>query len=153
MSAKTPASPRSTLIATRERLTGWVWPMPPSDWTELISARPCKRVPRPHRFLDQLLDAELACREERRIKTSLQLSSGCPPGRPWRTSTSLSSRRSSARDRDARHLPVDPAEPHAADPGAAGRGQDPSGGGPGRQGHRARLRGRCSTGWKSCWWR
>lgn len=38
----------------------------------------------PHRFLDQLLDIELSCREERRIKTSLRLS-GLPTGQTLNT--------------------------------------------------------------------
>ena len=39
-----------------------------------------KEAVSPHRFLDQLLEAELSCREERRIKTSLRLS-GLPTGK------------------------------------------------------------------------
>lgn len=47
-----------------------------------------------HVFLDRLVEAERSGREERRIKTMLKTSK-VPPAKRWRTSTSLSSLRSS----------------------------------------------------------
>ncbi len=77
MSTK-PAKGRVDLDATRERLEAAGLGHAAGRLAELIEAATKADHP-PHRFLDQLLSAELTEREERRIKTSLRLS-GLPPG-------------------------------------------------------------------------
>jgi DNA replication protein DnaC len=91
-------TPSVDLDATRQRLERLALPHAAEQLEALISDA-VKHNTAPHRLLDQLLEAELERREERRLQTSLRLS-GLPTGR-W---------------------------------------QNPSGGRPGGQGHRARLR-------------
>ena len=72
------ARPQIDLDVTRERLTrlGLVHA---AERLEGQVSEAVKESIAPHRFLDQLLEVELSCREERRIKTSLKLS-GLPTG-------------------------------------------------------------------------
>jgi DNA replication protein DnaC len=78
----TPALPRKApavdLDRTRERLVklGLVHA---ADPLAEHAATAIKETIAPHRFLDGLLEVELACREERRVRTSLRLS-GLPTG-------------------------------------------------------------------------
>ena len=76
---KTPTPrPRVDLDATRERLLKLGLQHAAEQLEERLSAT-VKESVSPHRFLDELLDLELSCREERRIKTALRLS-GLPTG-------------------------------------------------------------------------
>jgi DNA replication protein DnaC len=72
------AKPRVDLDETRERLQRLGLPHAAEQLSERISAA-IKETVSPHRFLDELLDAELGVREERRVRTSLRLS-GLPLG-------------------------------------------------------------------------
>ena len=81
MSTANPVSrkqPKVDLDATREKLTKLNL-LHASDHISETLAEAIKESWPPHRFLDQLLEAELTVREERRLKTSLRLS-GLPTG-------------------------------------------------------------------------
>ena len=83
MSAETlPALPKKTphvdLDKTRERLTRLGLVHAADQLAEQV-ALATKETHAPHRFLDNLLEAELAARDERRVRTSLRLS-GLPTG-------------------------------------------------------------------------
>lgn len=71
-------SPKVDLDATRERLERLGLQHAAEVLQERVSDA-VKESVSPHRFLDQLLNVELTCREERRIRTSLRLS-GLPTG-------------------------------------------------------------------------
>ena len=71
--AKKAAEPRVDLDATRERLLRLGLPQAAEVLERRISAA-VKDSESPHRFVDQLLDEEIQCREERRVRTSLRLS-------------------------------------------------------------------------------
>jgi DNA replication protein DnaC len=77
-----PALPKKTpavdLDRTRERLMKLGLLHAAERLGEHVAAA-AKETHAPHRFLDQLLEAELAAREERRLRTSLRLS-GLPTG-------------------------------------------------------------------------
>jgi DNA replication protein DnaC len=70
--------PRVDLDATRERLLRLGLAHAAEQLGERVTAA-VKDSVSPHRFLDELLEAEFSAREERRIKTSLRLS-GLPLG-------------------------------------------------------------------------
>jgi len=70
--------PRVDLDATRERLLRLGLAHAAEQLGERITAA-VKDSVSPHRFLDELLEAEFGAREERRVKTSLRLS-GLPLG-------------------------------------------------------------------------
>ena len=72
------AEPKVDLDITRDRLLRLGLQHAADVLGEQITAA-IKASVSPHRFLDQLLEAELGCREERRIRTSLRLS-GLPTG-------------------------------------------------------------------------
>jgi DNA replication protein DnaC len=72
------AKPRVDLDITRERLQRLGLPHAAEQLGERITTA-VKETTSPHRFLDDLLDAELGAREERRVRTSLRLS-GLPLG-------------------------------------------------------------------------
>lgn len=72
------AQPKVDLDATRERMLRVGLDHCAEQLEERISDA-VKHSTSPHRFLDQLLDAELEYREERRIRTALRLS-GLPTG-------------------------------------------------------------------------
>jgi DNA replication protein DnaC len=78
MSGVAKSQPKVDLDATRERLgklgLGWAAEQLAAQINDSI-----KEELSPHRFLDRLLDIELASREERRLRTSLRLS-GLPTG-------------------------------------------------------------------------
>ncbi|NWF65717.1 MAG: ATP-binding protein, partial [Chloroflexi bacterium] len=77
-----PALPKKTphvdLDKTRERLTRLGLVHAADKLGEQV-ALATKETQAPHRFLDNLLEAELAARDERRVRTSLRLS-GLPTG-------------------------------------------------------------------------
>jgi DNA replication protein DnaC len=78
MSGATKSQPKVDLDATRERLAK----LGLAHAAEQLDTRVSESVKEelsPHRFLDRLLDVELASREERRLRTSLRLS-GLPTG-------------------------------------------------------------------------
>lgn len=77
MTTKTPA-PRVDLDATREQLGRLGLHRAADELDALVSDAVKENVP-PHAFLDRLMSEELRFREERRIRTSLQLS-GLPTG-------------------------------------------------------------------------
>jgi DNA replication protein DnaC len=70
--------PKVDLDTTQERLTK-LGLLHASEHVGETLAEAVKESWPPHRFLDQLLEAELTVREERRLKTSLRLS-GLPTG-------------------------------------------------------------------------
>ena len=72
------AKPRVDLDITRERLQRLGLVDAAEQLGERVTAA-VKETFSPHRFLDQLLDAELCAREERRVRTALRLS-GLPLG-------------------------------------------------------------------------
>lgn len=72
------SKPRVDLDATRERLLRLGLAHAAEQLGERVTAA-VKDSVSPHRFLDELLEAEFGAREERRIKTSLRLS-GLPLG-------------------------------------------------------------------------
>lgn len=72
------AKPRVDLDATRERLLRLGLAHAAETLAERVTAS-VKDTVSPHRFVDELLDAELGAREERRVRTSLRLS-GLPLG-------------------------------------------------------------------------
>jgi len=72
------AKPRVDLDTTRERLLRLGLAHAAEQLGERVTAA-VKESVSPHRFLDELLDAEFGAREERRVKTSLRLS-GLPLG-------------------------------------------------------------------------
>jgi DNA replication protein DnaC len=71
-------SPQVDLDRTKERLTRLGLLHAAERLGEHVASA-AKETHAPHRFLDELLDAELAHREERRLRTSLRLS-GLPTG-------------------------------------------------------------------------
>jgi DNA replication protein DnaC len=77
-----PALPKKTpqvdLDRTRERLTRLGLAHAAERLGEHVAAA-VKETHAPHRFLDDLLEAELVARDERRVRTSLRLS-GLPTG-------------------------------------------------------------------------
>lgn len=72
------AKPRVDIDGTRERLLRLGLPHAAEQLAERVTAA-VKDSVSPHRFVDELLDVELAVREERRVRTSLRLS-GLPLG-------------------------------------------------------------------------
>lgn len=72
------AKPRVDIDSTRERLLRLGLPHAAEQLAERVTAA-VKDSVSPHRFVDELLDAELGVREERRVRTSLRLS-GLPVG-------------------------------------------------------------------------
>ena len=78
MSTKTTTKPKVDIDQTREKLERVGLLHAKECLNELLAAA-VKADGGPHRFLDQLLEAELSWREERRMKTSLRLS-GLPTG-------------------------------------------------------------------------
>ena len=72
------AKPRVDLDTTRERLQRLGLVHAAEQLGERVTAA-VKDTTSPHRFLDELLDAELGVREERRVRTALRLS-GLPLG-------------------------------------------------------------------------
>jgi DNA replication protein DnaC len=70
--------PRVDLDATRERMGRLGLTRAAELLAEQVAAAAKESLP-PHRFLDRLLEEELAFRDERRVKTSLRLS-GLPHG-------------------------------------------------------------------------
>lgn len=72
------AKPRVDLDLTRERLLRLGLAHAAETLAERVTAA-VKDTVSPHRFVDELLDAELGAREERRVRTSLRLS-GLPIG-------------------------------------------------------------------------
>jgi DNA replication protein DnaC len=78
MSSVPKKGPKVDLDATRDRLFRLGLSHAADCLPDQLSAATKAEHP-PHRFLDQLLDAELQLREERRVKTSLKLS-GLPTG-------------------------------------------------------------------------
>jgi DNA replication protein DnaC len=70
--------PRVDIDTTRERLLRLGLPHAAEQLAERVTAA-VKDSVSPHRFVDELLDAELGAREERRVRTSLRLS-GLPVG-------------------------------------------------------------------------
>jgi DNA replication protein DnaC len=72
------AKPRVDLDSTRERLLRLGLAHAAETLAERVTAS-VKDTVSPHRFVDELLDAELGAREERRVRTSLRLS-GLPLG-------------------------------------------------------------------------
>jgi len=76
--SKTAIAPKVDLDTTRERLEKVALSHAAEQLDGLISEA-VKEDCSPHRFLDRLLDAELHYREERRVRTCLQLS-GLPSG-------------------------------------------------------------------------
>lgn len=83
MSAKRAVKPTVDLDVTRERLEKVGLLRSAEQLDGLISVAVKDSTP-PHRFLDDLLEAELSFREERRIRTSLRLS-GLPTGQTLTT--------------------------------------------------------------------
>lgn len=81
--SKTTVQPKVDLDATRERLQRVALLHAAEQLDGLISGA-VKEDCSPHRFLDQLLDAELSYREERRVRTCLHLS-GLPSGQTLAT--------------------------------------------------------------------
>ena len=73
-----PSQPKVDLDLTRDRLLRLGLQHAADALAEQVTAA-VKDTVSPHRFLDQLLEAELTNREERRIRTSLRLS-GLPTG-------------------------------------------------------------------------
>jgi DNA replication protein DnaC len=78
MKTKTPPKPKVDLDATRERLEKIGLARAAEQLEDLVSDA-VKTSTSPHRFLDLLLEEEMSHREERRIRTSLNLS-GIPTG-------------------------------------------------------------------------
>ncbi|MGH7288528.1 MAG: ATP-binding protein, partial [Myxococcota bacterium] len=69
---------RAEVVEPRERLTKLGLVHAAETLGEHVAAA-VKETHAPHRFLDTLLEAELAARDERRVRTSLRLS-GLPTG-------------------------------------------------------------------------
>jgi DNA replication protein DnaC len=74
MSTKRAVEPKVDLDATREQLDRLGLSRAAQQLDDMI-AEAVKGQTSPHRFLDRLMDEELTYREERRIRTSLKLSS------------------------------------------------------------------------------
>jgi DNA replication protein DnaC len=76
--AKTAARPKLDIDRTREQLLALGCGHAAEQLGDVLDGAVAREVA-PHAFLDQLLDIELAGREERRIRTTLKLSN-LPPG-------------------------------------------------------------------------
>lgn len=77
-----------------------------------------------HRFLDRVLQEELGQREERRVRTSLKLSS-LPQGQTLASFDFVPAWRRAQPNRAVSHLRLHPREVISADPGPSWRRKDP----------------------------